>query len=434
MRFGLVRCGIQTTRMSNIQAENLFRRQAIQSLRSKSPGRPICLMPRSWAWLNGLVISLFIAIAVFLGSAEYARKESVRGWLVSRPGVVRISHHRPVLILEVAREAGDKVRVGDPLVYFSTDSMLPAGYSKNEQVLAQLREEMQELDAQLDLSEQRQHLDSRNFRSQQQDFDAELRSLLARVAAQERRIELSDDKLRRLKSAASDGAASDLEVLQQRQNLNVLEQELSSLQQSTAGKRRERKLLTSRQQSLPVQSEIDRSTLRAQRLQLSGQITEIESKRLSVLNSPIAGTVASVEVRAGSTVAMQQLMMTILPADMQLAAEVYVPSRAAGFVRPGQVVRLAYDAFPQQKFGTFDGLIAHVSDFVLLPSEIPQTFPVREATYKVQVEIRDTEIITGLGVAGLRPGMLLVAEIVLERRNLIDWLLEPLRLRRNTAV
>jgi membrane fusion protein len=96
-------------------------------------------------------------------------------------------------------------------------------------------------------------------------------------------------------------------------------------------------------------------------------------------------------------------------------------------------VRITYDAFPQQKFGTFEGRIAHVSEFVLLPGEVPQTFSLREATYKVQIVVDDSPIRTRLGAAGLRPGMLLVADIVLEKRNLVDWLLEPLRVRRNTA-
>jgi membrane fusion protein len=125
--------------------------------------------------------------------------------------------------------------------------------------------------------------------------------------------------------------------------------------------------------------------------------------------------------------------MTIVPEDADLVAEVFIPSRAAGFVRSGQSVRIAYDAFPQQKFGTFEGRVAHVSDFVLLPGEIPQTFAVREATYKVHIVVDDSPIQTSVGAAGLRPGMLLAADIILENRNLIDWLLEPLRIRRNMA-
>ncbi|MDH5622490.1 MAG: HlyD family efflux transporter periplasmic adaptor subunit, partial [Gammaproteobacteria bacterium] len=163
----------------------------------------------------------------------------------------------------------------------------------------------------------------------------------------------------------------------------------------------------------------------------SQQIAEQESKRLTALHAPVSGVIAAIEVNAGNSVAPRQLLMTLVPENMNLAAEIYVPSKAAGFVRRGQSVRIAYDAFPQQKFGTFEGRVDRVSDFVLLPGEIPQTFPLHEATYKVRIELNDPAIPTSIGTMSLRPGMLLAAEIILEQRNLVDWLLEPLRFRRN---
>lgn len=166
-------------------------------------------------------------------------------------------------------------------------------------------------------------------------------------------------------------------------------------------------------------------------MQLSQQIAEHEARRLSVLTSPVAGTIAAVEVHGGDSIAPRQLLMTVLPEDMDLAAEIYVPSRAAGFIQPGQTVRISYDAFPRQKFGTFEGRIERMSNFVVLPGETPQPFPINEVTYKVQVEIHDAAVQTSIGEAALRPGMLMAAEIVLEKRNLIDWLLEPLHLRRS---
>jgi membrane fusion protein len=154
--------------------------------------------------------------------------------------------------------------------------------------------------------------------------------------------------------------------------------------------------------------------------------------RLTVVKSPVNGVVATIAVGVGDSVAPQQLLMNVVPENLKLAAEIYVPSRAAGFVQAGQSVRIAYDAFPQQKFGTFDGRVDRVSDFVLLPGEIPQTFPLLEATYKVRIEISESAIPTSVGTLRLRPGMLLAAEIVLEQRDLVDWLLEPLRFRRSS--
>ncbi len=419
--------------MNGIHAENLFRTQAIKSLSEKTPGRPICLTPHPWLWLNGLLVVLFLSTALFIGNAEYSRKESVRGWLISRSGVVRIANNTAAVVREVTLSPGDHVSVGEPLIYLSMDSTLSDGNDKNEQVLARLREEIVEIDMQLELSKQQQEMEGAAITRQLHAFDKGVRALLLRLEEQGNRVDLSREKLRRIEAVVDSGAVTEWDVLHQQEEVGALEQDLSRLDQDIASQQRERELLKARQGNAPFQAKIQRSTLRARRTQLSQQIAEHESQRLSVLTSPVTGIVADVEVRKGDSIAPRQLLMTVLPENMDLAAEIYVPSRAAGFVRPGQTVRISYEAFPPQKFGTFKGRVERVSNFVVLPGEVPQPFPINEATYKVRVEIHDAVVTTSIGAAALRPGMLLAAEIILEKRNLVDWLLEPLRLRRSVA-
>ncbi len=145
--------------MTRIYNEGLFRQQAIRSLSEKRSGRPICIMPRPWLWLNGLVTLLFVSLTLFVGSAEYARKETVRGWLVSKEGVVRIASSVPAVISDIARKPGDHVIAGEPLIYLSTDTTLSDGHSKSELALTQLRQQVVEIDTQLDFSLEQQQLD-----------------------------------------------------------------------------------------------------------------------------------------------------------------------------------------------------------------------------------------------------------------------------------
>jgi membrane fusion protein len=419
--------------MKTIHHENLFRQRAIKSLSEKKPGPPICLMPRPWAWLSGLTTLIFASTVLFVGSAEYSRKESVRGWLVSKQGVVHVTNRASAVVIEVVRQPGDRVEKGDALIYLSADSNLSDGSSKSEEVLVQLRQEILEIDGQLELSQKQQQMEGSSVAQQLEDFDREVAALASRLEGQRQRVDLTREKLRRIEGAADDGAVTRWDVIKQQEELGALLQDSTRLEQDIASQQRERERLLNHHESLPVRAKIQRSILRTRRMQLAQQIAEQESNRLSVLKSPVTGIVASVEVHPGYSVAAQRLLMTIVPENADLVAEVFIPSRAAGFVRAGQTVRIAYDAFPQQKFGTFEGRVAHVSDFVLLPGEIPQTFAVREATYKVHIVVDDSPIQTSVGAAGLRPGMLLAADIILENRNLIDWLLEPLRIRRNMA-
>ena len=223
-----------------------------------------------------------------------------------------------------------------------------------------LRLEKEELATQLDLSDEQLENDIASHTRQLQDFEAEVQLQLAGLDSQEKRIAVSRQKLQRLKVLAGTGAVSDWDVIVQQEHVNELEQELLRLQQGAQRLQRDRNSLQARRDRLPAATKMQRSVLVARRRQLQQEITEHESKRTAIVSSPVAGVVSSIQVNAGETAIAGQLLMTVLPENMILAAEVYVPSRAVGFIRPGQAVRLAYARFRRENsarsramFGTF---------------------------------------------------------------------------------
>jgi membrane fusion protein len=102
-----------------------------------------------------------------------------------------------------------------------------------------------------------------------------------------------------------------------------------------------------------------------------------------------------------------------------------VPSTAMGFIKRGQHVRIAYDAFPYQRFGLYHGTVSSVSQTdVPLPGAVAAgdrraMFIVRVALDKSTVQAYNTDI-------PLRPGQSLSADIEIDRRTLIRWMLDPL--------
>ena len=260
-------------------------------------------------------------------------------------------------------------------------------------------------------------------------LDEQQSALTRQKKDQRRRLDAATDKLSRLRSSAQRGAASEWEVLSQEDDRAMLEQRQAQIELSEIALNSERAQLRTRARTLPVETERAVASLLSERSQLRQKIAEQEYERRVVLKSPISGKLASIEVHAGGTVLPNQLLATVLPEDMTMVAEVFVPSSAVGLIREGQPVRLMYDAFPQQRFGTFAGEVTRISDFILMPTEVPQTFSLREATFKVQISIQGDSVALQTGAAPLRPGMLLAAEVILESRRLIDWLLEPFHLR-----
>jgi membrane fusion protein len=205
---------------------------------------------------------LFVSTAVFVGTAEYSRKESVRGWLVSKQGVVQVTNRTSAVVRRVVHQPGDQVKEGEALIYLSSDSILSDGSSQSEEVLAQLRQELSEIDRQQELSEQQQQLEEASVRQQLEDFDREVAALASRHDRQRQRIDLTREKLRLLQEGADDGAVTRWDVIKQQEELGILEQGSTHLEQDIASQQRERERLIGHQESLPVRAEILRSTLR----------------------------------------------------------------------------------------------------------------------------------------------------------------------------
>ena len=405
--------------MTHHRSDNLFRRAALDALATRLDGRPIARLPRAWLWLARLCLAMAALTAWFAWSYDYARKESVRGWVVSEPGVVRLTHATSATVERVAKKVGDELRRGDPILYLSRDAIRGSGAAV-EQLLEQLRSEVAETVVRESIAREEFEEDQTALGQQIDAIGAELRVLERQVSDQQARVVINTDKLSRLQRAFGGGAISEIEFLRHQEELAALKQSLGSLQQQRERVRRERQRLLSSLDGKVTEREKRLSSIRSERSELMRQITEHEEHRLSAVLSPTDGTLATLDLVAGTTVRPQQLLATVIPDNSELAADVYIPSRAIGLVRPGQNVRLRYDAFPHRQFGMAEGRVESVAGFVVLPGDIPPTFGMREAAYRARISFERDRF-------ALRPGMLLAADITLEKRRVADWLLASLR-------
>ena len=124
-----------------------------------------------------------------------------------------------------------------------------------------------------------------------------------------------------------------------------------------------------------------------------------------------------------------QPLLSLLPGNGTLEAELLVPSRAIGFIEPGDKVLLRYQAYPYQKFGHQQGTVARISRSALNQTELQILFGSSvqgEPMYRVTVRLAK-QVITAYGKPELlKPGMTLEADVLGEKRPLIEWVFEPL--------
>ncbi len=179
---------------------------------------------------------------------------------------------------------------------------------------------------------------------------------------------------------------------------------------------------------IPLTLAAQQNATRNKLAQLEQALAQNEAQREWVLQAPRAGIVSTVLMKPGQAVTAGEPLLTVVPAGSQLEAQLLVPSSAVGFVRRGQRVVLRYQAFPYQKFGLHFGEVDQVSRSALSPQEVAVLVgqQVSAPLYRVLVRL-NAQFVDAYGrPVELRPGMALRADILLDRRRLIDWVLEPL--------
>jgi membrane fusion protein len=119
------------------------------------------------------------------------------------------------------------------------------------------------------------------------------------------------------------------------------------------------------------------------------------------------------------------LIATILPRGSGLHVQLLVPTRAIGFVQPGNEVVLRYDAFPFQRFGQHRGVVERVGRTVWSAGEKVGPVSVREPVYRVDVKLDRQTVAAGGQEMQLMPGMVVNADILQERRTVFEWVFEP---------
>jgi membrane fusion protein len=208
-------------------------------------------------------------------------------------------------------------------------------------------------------------------------------------------------------------------VLDQQVKLEGLKRQRASVERELSSTRAELPMVGTK-----VNSQIDQVKRQMSELQ-QGSVQEA-AKREHVIRAPIAGVLTNIAAHSGEAVADEAPLALVVPSGSGLHAQLLVPTRAIGFVQPGQAVVLRYDAFPFQRFGQYRGTVERVSSIVWSPGEKVGPMTVREPVYRVDVRLDSQTVASGSQTLALRPGMSVNADILQEKRKVWEWVFEPI--------
>ncbi len=401
----------------------LFRAEVFQQKKDRLSGSVSIAVPLAWQAIGYLIFGSLVIAITFLSLASYARVETVTGSIVPDKGVAAIIPTRPGTITEVMVKDGDPVAKGATLVAIRAEEDSATGISAAALTEQAIARQDASLIAQMSAAERSAAAQQSQIMLQANGLRAEIEQLRSQIVLQENLVASAALQLEKAQSVAERGFISRADLQSREDTLLSRQQQMSQLQQSLSSRRAALTELSSSAANIAAQAQSEAANIAAARAQVAQQAAGNAGARSYALAAPVAGTVTALTMRSGQRVGLQSQIMAVIPENARLRAELFIPTQAIGFVKRGQEVRLAIDAFPFQRFGTVTGTVTTVAT-----SAVSQTLPngAVVSAYPVVVEIAQPEVVAFGRRERLVPGMTLTARIITEKQSLIEWLFEPL--------
>jgi len=161
------------------------------------------------------------------------------------------------------------------------------------------------------------------------------------------------------------------------------------------------------------------------------QLAAAERRRsLVVLRAPADGVVLELGQRSIGSVAKEaEPLVTLVPSDNKVEAEVDIDSSDVARLRVGDTVRVKLDALPFQRHGTIDATLRVITENSFQPDKNrtgdnkPDGQP---AFFRARVALGPLDLRDVPQDFRLIPGMTATAEIKVGRRTIISYLLDPI--------
>ncbi len=422
-----------TARKSEDKELALFRQEALEHQKSQWLGTVLLAPGISHTLFAAFAAISSAAILCLLMFSDYTRKEKVTGWLVPEQGVVRVFSPQQSVITAINVKEGDFVSRDQVLIEVSTETRNTSGDQTQSSIIRELIAKEISLRTERRLTDAVHNADEEALSQKIKALEADLSLREEELSILRDKVEHATEDFERLDRLQNTGAISGRRLAQvKEEQLNHLS-ELRSFEREFAAVKEEKVEREANLRAAPLRRQMALAQLDRSASEVRQQLAEAEARRGRTITAPQSGIVTALQIELGGSVSPDIPLLTILPEGSVLQAELFIPSKARGLIKTGQIVSLRYQAFPYQRFGQYKGEVSRVSKSAITPSELVrqhQSTSRRESTqepvYPATVKLERQSAIAYGEPIDLQPGMQVEAHIEIEKRRLIEWVLSPL--------
>jgi len=333
-------------------------------------------------WAQSLALILIgLSTTAVVGSIIFRIDEvvTVQGQLKSIGGTVEVKTPAGGRVSEVLFSDGEAVRKGQLLLRFDT---------------RQAADEKATLTRLIAVEESQ-------LKARLQTLSSQEATLAGRRAVLQQRMSTQSIIIDEMKGLVAQGGFQRLQFLQQQDQLFELQNQINDLKEQES-----RLKLQSETIQLESRKSVDqmRNRLRDAELQLQYQ---------NVL-APASGVVFDPQASVEGVLAAGERILSIVP-QKGLYAEVFVPNKDIGFIKPGQEAKVRVDAFPFTRYGELPGAVSQIAADALAPDQTQNfyRFPVKLTLEKSFLESDGVKI-------PLKAGMSISTNLKLRDKRVIS--------------
>lgn len=407
-------------------ASSLFRQEAIEAGRHKLTGTVIAAVPPSSRLYTGIILAVVVAMIAFLSFGSFAKKAQVRGAVTYSVNAASVVAPRSGKIIELNVREGQRVEKGAVIATLQIAQGRDAGGEGIASQLAEIDAQYRELERQKGLSATLGQTEVGSLRTQQSGLTQSLASLERQKTLVVSQIKLLEDKYQRSVRLAKQGASTKQEVEDMQADVLGRKLDLEAINERLIAQRESLRTVEAQIAARAIGTDQSGSEIVQRMAALAEERARLMREDKLQLTAPMAGLVGDLSARVGVNVRDADIVATVIPEQSELEVELFAPTSAVGFVKAGQEVRLMFDAFPYQKYGTGSGTVTWVSE---VPAEVPASLaaagPAAEPMFRVRVRLDPDEQRRRVFAERLRAGMTLSANLILENRSLWSVIFDP---------
>lgn len=404
----------------------LFRSEALSNQQDRLHGEVLIARSPTVRLLVCMVAIFAIALVSFAFWGEYTRKEHVAGYLSPTQGMIKIYSPQLGTVLEKHVTEGQLVKQGDVLLTISSERATSTTRETQAAMLVELKQRRNSLRLEQGKQKEIDALTGNGIVGRIRGLETEIREAQAQLTLQSSRVTSAERMVARYEKLLLERFVSDVALQEKQDELIGQRNQLAQLKRSITSLNRELSSARVELSTSGLKRDNNTSAIERQISELEQQLTEADVRRSVVLTAPAAGTVTTILAEIGQTANPNAQLLSILPEGAELQAQLLVPTRAAGFIKPTQQVSLRYQAFPYQRFGHHLGEVVEIGRTVIQPNESSLPLSIQESVYRVTVRLPQQQVQAYGQAMPLQAGMVLDADIHMDRRRLIEWVFDPL--------